>query len=301
MPSLYEKLAPGQPAFTTETQTGDYVVSYPLGPLEPTALEIRAPYQQYRTSYTRPTADTPLTYGARTAYFIDDVDFQDLRGGLCTWTRIWRTVPAQWVDDGQYAFTYPAYTSAGAIGNSFPVTAISANISVAPIQYTLTTTATGLSAGSSVFLDLNFRTGTANNHVSGITGLVAASSGASITVTDIILYSAFGYTSVTGTVRSASAFRTEPLTLRADCQIVHDYALSNIGNIANTLPTVEAWLPIEASTGAATTSLSNTTIPTNTLYQSMIDAGTTIIPEPSTRQRYAGNIYERSTILIAAR
>jgi hypothetical protein len=306
MSTIYEKLGSGQPAFSTETPIGDYVISYPLGPLEPTALEITRPYTQYRVDYTRPAADTPLTLTvsgvSRTAYFIDDVNFStEQRGGLWEWTRIWRTVPASWTDDGQYAFTYPAYSSAGGIGNSFPVTAISANISSAPYQYTLTTTATGLSAGNSVFLDLNYKSGSSNNHVSGVTGLVAASSGSSITITDLILYTGLSYTSVTGTVRAASAYRTAPLTLRADCQIVHDYALSNTANVANTLPTIEAWGPIEASTGAATTSLSNTTIPTNSTYQSMVDAGTLIIAEPTTRSRYAGNIYERTTILVPAR
>lgn len=301
MPAIYEKLGTGQAAFTAETQSSDYTITYPLGALEPTALEIRADFTQYRSSYSRPAVNAPLTYGARTAYFIDDVDFRDLRGGLCTWTRIWRTVPASWTDDGQYAFTYPAYSSAGAIGNAFPVTAISANTSSAPYQYTLSTTATGLSAGSSVFIDVTYKTGSANCHASGITGLVSASSGSSVTITDLILYTGFSYTNVTGSVRAAAAYRPDPVTLRADCQIQYDYALSNVGNIANALPTIEAWNPIEASTGAAVTALSNTTIPTNANYQSMIDAGTTIVPEPSTRTRYAGNIYERKLILIAAR
>ena len=71
MSTIYYKTGSGQPAFTTESQIGDYVITYVLGAAEPTALEIRAPFMQTRADYARPAANTTLSItvdgSARTA------------------------------------------------------------------------------------------------------------------------------------------------------------------------------------------------------------------------------------------
>ncbi len=48
MSALFEKLAPGQTAFTSEVQQGDYVIEQALGANDPTALHITAKFWIYR-------------------------------------------------------------------------------------------------------------------------------------------------------------------------------------------------------------------------------------------------------------
>lgn len=307
MPLIYEKLAPGQPAFTAETQQGDYAIEYPLGAAEPTALIIRARYMQYRANYARPAADTPLTYGAQTAYFVDDTDFTDERGGLTSWTRTWATLPATWSEDSELAFPYPAFQGTPSLGNSFPVTALAANTFARPITYTLTTTATGISAGDQVYVDINYliadSSGSQNVHTAGTYPVKAATPGTNIVLSALATYG-LSYGGVTGTVRKVgtSLGRTSPTTEPVDARIQHDYALTSVANIANVLPAIDRFRPILASNPAVeVTYLTSATLPSVATYESMVTAGTEIVAQRSTRRIYAGNIHERQTTYVVAR
>ena len=149
MASIYQKLAAGQTAFTAEAQDGDYVIEYPLGPAEPTHIAIKARFKQFRANYARPAANTTLSItvdgSARTAYFIDDVEAQDIRGAVKAWTRLWATVPASWSEPGgTYTYAFPAFTAAYALGNTFPISNIVASAS----NYTLNAAANATLATS---------------------------------------------------------------------------------------------------------------------------------------------------------
>ncbi len=260
---------------------------------------------QFRANYARPAANSNITYGAQTAYFVNDEGFSDQRGGVTTWTRTWSTVPATWYEDSQYAFAFPAY-AASAIGNIASVTAISANRTAFPWQYTLAAAATGLAAADTAFVDVGYTQGTqANIHVSVAAQIVSANA------THVIIGSALGaylydngsaFTGVVGTIRKMSAYRATPGDAEpVDAIITHDYAVSDSQNIANVLPIVAKFSPIIAANGQKTDTLSAATLPASATYASMVAAGTLIVAEPSTRDIYAGNIYERRTITVRAK
>jgi len=300
MPSaIYEKLGSGQPAFTTATQDGDYTVEYPLGASEPTHLLIRARFKIYRTSYSRPAANTTLTYGSATAYFLDDTDFTDERGGLQSFTRLWATVPASWTEPGgTYAYSFPAFTAATTFGNSFAVTAIAASAA----YYVLTTTATGISSADQIYLNLNYVRSAQNYQLTFTTSAVAASSGSSVTVSNI-LPGQNVFTSVTGTVRKGNRGRGTPTAYSVDSFVVHDYALSSEAAQDTDLPQIPAFSPVSVSLGASgleVTTLSTGTLPTAANYESMVAAGSFLVALPSERRRYLGNIYERTVRLVRA-
>lgn len=111
MCALFFKTASGQNSFATETQVSDYVVDPALGPGEPTALFISTRFWQLRTSYSRPAANTLLTYNGQAAYFAEDIGFTDLTGGVVEWTRRWATLPAAWIDFETFSLQYPGIDS----------------------------------------------------------------------------------------------------------------------------------------------------------------------------------------------
>ena len=297
MSSIYQKLGAGQTAFTAEAQDGDYVTEYPLGAAEPTHVLIKAVFKQFRADYTRPAANTTLTYGGLTAYFIDDVGFTDERGGLCSWTRLWATIPASWSEPGgTYAYAFPAFTAVYSLGNTFPVSNIVANAS----NYSVNTNATGISTSDDVFFDLNYVRNSQNYHVTFTTPALFASSGVNVTIPGI-LPGTGSFSGPTGTVRKGNKGRDLPATDSVDSFVLHDYALSSETTLDTDLPQIKAFAPITAGVPTETQYLVSTTLPSTTQYQSMISAGTLIVVQPSDRTRYLGNIYERTTRLVKAK
>ena len=301
MSTIYYKTGSGQPAFTTAAQIGDYVITYALGAAEPTALEIRAPFMQTRADYARPAANTTLSItvdgSARTAYFIDDVEAQDIRGAVKAWTRLWATVPASWSEPGgTYTYAFPAFTAAYALGNTFPISNIVASAS----NYTVNTNATGISTSDDVYFDLNYVRNAQNYHVTFTTPALSASSGVNVTVPGI-LPGTGNFSGPTGTVRKGNKGRDLPATDSVDSFVLHDYALSSETTLDTDLPQIKAFAPITAGVPTETQYLVSTTLPSTALYQSMISAGTLIVVQPSDRTRYLGNIYERTTRLVKAK
>ena len=297
MSTTYQKLAAGQTAFTAESQEGDYTIEYPLGASEPTHLLIKARFIQLRTSYARPAANTTLSYGSSTAYFLDDVDFQDIRGGLQSWTRLWATIPASWSEPGgTYAYAFPAFTAVVTLGNNFPVSAIAAS----GANYDINTNATGISSGDDVYFDLNYIRNSQNYHVTFTTPVLATSSGVSVTI-PALLPGVSTFSTPTGTVRKGNKGRDIPASDTVDSFVLHDYTLSSEATLDNDLPQIKSFSPITAGVPTETQYLNSTTIPSTTLYQSMVSAGTLIVALSSERRRYLGNIYERSTRLVKAK
>lgn len=126
MSTVYYLLAPGQPAFTDEAQSGAWVRQFAFGALEPTAQLFHAEFTQLANAYQRPNytgvsganingnivysnyfANTNIN--GRIAYFCDDLFFNDLRGNLQTWTREVATLPANFSDYETYPYTFPGY------------------------------------------------------------------------------------------------------------------------------------------------------------------------------------------------
>lgn len=293
------KVAAGQTAFTTAVQTADYEVSYPFGANEPTAIVIKAPFMQTRADYARPAANTTLTYGSATAYFIDDSDFRDERGGVCTWTRTWATIPATWSEPGgSIAYTFPAYTVGIAFGSIYPVTGF--------YQWNATTVicntnATGVSAADMCFLDVNYIRANQNYHITTVERASYVQSGTYIAFLPVLPGSGV-WTDVTGTVRAGNLGRSAAETIEVDSRLIHEYVLSAETTVNIDLPQVDKFSPVNSSGyEVSTLSTGTATIPNSASYASMVAAGTEIVAARSERSRYLGNIYCRTTRLVKAR
>lgn len=303
MPFPSFQTAAGQNAFTTETRISDYQIEHALGANEPTALSISARYMQTRADYARPAANTTLTYdnGAGsdvTAYFVDDVEFQDLGGGVQEWRRIWATIPATWQEPGgTVAFTFPAYTAGVAFGSIFSATGAIANGN----YYTVNTNATNIAVTDTVLFDLSYLRNSQNYHVTFVTDAKYANSGTNVGIAKV-LPGVGTFSSVSGTVREWSTGRVLPQTIEVDSFIIHEYALADDTTADVLLPQVERFAPVNSSGYEVDTlSTGTATYPNSTTYASMVAAGSLIVARRSDRRKYAGNIWERTTLVVAAR
>jgi hypothetical protein len=295
--------AAGQNAFTTETRVSDYVITQALGANEPTALLISAKYWQTRANYARPAANTVLTYdngaGADvTAYFIDDTEFTDQGGGVQEWTRTWATVPASWMEPGgTFAFTFPAYISPIAFGTLYSVTNANTNGN----YYDLATNAANIAATDTFLLDLNYVRNSQNYHVTFQTDAKFAGTGTLVPIAKV-LPGAGTFSGVTGTLQEVRIGRSLAETLEVDSYLIHDYALASETTADILLPQIDRFSPVNSS-GYAVEALSTgtATTPNSATYGAMVAAGTLITARRSDRRKYAGNIWERTTLVVAAR
>lgn len=303
MSIIYEGLGGGQTAFSAEVQQGAYIIEQALGANEPTALFIRARFKQYRANYARPAANTALTYdnGAGsdvTAYFVDDTDFQDERGGLQSWTRTWATIPATWQEPGgTFAFTFPAYISPIAFGTLYTVTGANTNGN----YYDLLTNAASIAAADTFLLDLGYVRNVQNYHVTFQTDAKFAGNGTRVPIAKVLPGSG-AFSGVTGTLQEVRLGRNLPETLEVDSYVIHDYAVADETTADILLPQIARFTPTNNS-GYAVEYLSTglATFPNSATYGSMVAAGTLIAVRPSDRRKYAGNIWERTTLVVAAR
>lgn len=294
--SVQFKTAAGQNAFTVATRVSDYLISYPLGAAEPTALLITAEFMQTRANYARPAENAVLSYNGSNAYFVDDEGFTDVHGGVTKWQRKWATVPASWSEYEETAYEFPAYIVGVAFGTTFNVT----NIAVSGANIELTTNATNISAGDEVYLDLAFTRNSKSYRLTYTTPCVSASSGASVT-----LYSQFpgsgAFTSVSGTVRKGQTGRTSPEQIVCSARVLHEYALTSDLSLGTDLPAIAAFQPVNSSGyKVSTLSTGTATVPNSDAYLAMIKNGVELAVERSTRMRYLGNIWVRRTRFVKA-
>jgi len=110
------------------------------------------------------------------------------------------------------------------------------------------------------------------------------------------------FTSVGGTVKVMSPARFAPRALIVGSRVVSDYALATPETLESVLPLVNQFQPIDSSGNeAAILSTGTATSPNSAEYQKWMAAGTEIVAEPSTRERWRGNIWVRKTRLIPAK
>lgn len=295
--------AAGQPAFTTETRTGDYIITQALGAREPTALQITAEFTQTRADYARPAPNTTLTYdnGAGsdvTAYFVDDVEFEQLGAGVQKFTRIWATIPASWSEPGgTFAMTFPAYFSPTAFGTLYTATDAYANGN----YYNVMSNAAAITAGDTFLLDLNYTRNSQNYHVTFQAEAKFAGDGTRVPIA-YVLPGTGAFSGVTGTLQEVRIGRVLAETIEVDSFLLHEYALADEITADVYLPLVDKFSPVNSS-GYEVDSLSTgtATTPNSATYGSMVAAGTLIVARRSDRAIYAGNIYERTTLCVKAR
>jgi hypothetical protein len=293
----YEGLGAGQPSFGTEVQQGDYTVERAIGANEPSALHISARFMIYRQLSSRPAPNSTVAIGAYTGYFDTDDNYTDLGGGVMEFTRHWYTIPATWQEPGgTFAFTFPGYPAGVAFGSIFAATDALANGN----YYTVNTNATNIAVADTVMFDLNYLRNSQNIHVTFVADAKYVSSGVHVGIAKILPGSG-AFSGVTGSVREWSTGRTTAETLEVDSFLLHEYALADETTADIVLPQVDAFAPVD-STGYPVSTLTTGlgTYPNSTTYASMVAAGSLIVARRSDRRKYAGNIWERTTLLVAA-
>jgi len=296
--SIFYKTGAGQNAFTVEERVSDYIVEYPIGAAEPTAIVVSADFERTRANYARPNANALLAYNSQNVYFINDEGFQDKTGGVVRWRRTWASIPSAWSEPEEFAFTFPSYIVGISFGSTFNVT----NISASGANVTLTTTATGISSGDDVYLDLAYTRNSQNYHMTFITPALIGTSAGSWVVVANKLHGSGNFTNVSGTVRKGNTGRSTPESLVVPSRVLHEYALSSETALDTDLPIVEKFAPVNSS-GYEITALSTgtATVPNSAAYANMVSTGIEIVADRSQRQRYMGNIYCRLTRLVKAR
>lgn len=229
------------------------------------------------------------------AYFVRQGALRDVDGGQVRYERLFATVPSQWSDTESFAFEFPAFPP-GTPGTSFNATSIS-NAGSGTVF--IGTNATGISVGDNVYAQVKYFRAGFWYQQSFFGKATAASSGASVTIPGTMLGIVGTASSVSGVVAETAVGRTNAETLTVGSRVVNDYALSTVANLDTDLPVVQQFRPVD-NTGAITSSLSATTIPTSSAYAALAVDGTEIVAQASVRRRYLGNIYVRSTRLVKA-
>lgn len=298
--------AAGQPAFNTVATVGAPIWEKVL-PVPNQRVVFRQRFMQTAAAYTPLAYDTPYpadaTYGVPTSttyYLVSEENFNNERGGIMTWDRVYAAVPTSWTEPEEYAYTYPAFGGSQPT-TTYAVTAVTASGST----FTLSTSIT-FTVGDSVFINVGV------TQVSGLftnrfqsTGYflaIGGSSGTTLQVANLIPYYIPGvaFTSVTGfTGKGGKPGRDLPKAMVIPSNVVNDYALASISGLNTSLPLIDAFVVITAN-GSETDVVSNTTFPDNATYVSMVENGTQIVAATSVRRRFLGNIYVRQTRYIPA-
>ncbi len=270
-------------------------IEYPLEG-EPAHFTVTRTYEGPSSTYTPVAMDTADgEFGS--AKLIRQGPLVDVGGGCIRYDRVFATIPASWSDSEDFAITFPSYFVGISFGSTFTVTAINAS----GANYVLSTTATGISIADDVFIDLEFTRGGRTYHTTFREKAVAVSSGASVAIGGFLAGSGT-FSSVSGSVRKGNTGRTLPLDIVVGTRLLNDYALTSEANLDTDLPYLDKFSPV-TSTGYETSFLSTgtATVPNSDTYAAMIKNGVEIVAERSTRRRYMGNIWVRTTRLAKAR
>lgn len=261
----------------------------PLLPLEPSAMLYEQDFLVARGSYASAAfSDTNATYTS--AYFVGDTAFRDMGDSVWQFTRQWATVPASFSEFETVAFTYPAL-AASVSGSSATVTAMTKSGS----NIELTTTVSGVSAGDTVYLNVQFTESPFTYSRFGWYKVVSTGTNI-VRVAAAFLSSASSFSSVSGTIQKGALGRSNPKTVTVTSRLGREFLYT--ASPSTELPAFQAFRPV-AATGDDVTTLSVTTIPSVSTYQGYLASGAELVAE-SRVTRWRGNIYERVTRYVPA-
>lgn len=284
----------GQTLFTVETPQGGFMPDHPFGEPCRDALVITQRFWQRRANYARPAANAQNCSAYPAAYFIQDAGFRDVGMGIVEWVRTWATIPPSWSEPESYAFFYPAY-AAGATGAAKNVNGIVQ--SGATTIFSLSVAGDAV-AGDSVYVNVNYtRNGIVRS--SAFQAVAVATTNAAQVTVAYILPGSGAFSAVSGSVTKSVTGVAAPRSLVVGSRVAYDYALSSLATLDADLPLAPLFAPIDAA-GLLTDRLTSTTIPSDADYRAMVNAGAELVVE-STRHRYLGNIFVRTTRMVPAK
>lgn len=282
----------GLTSWNTHKQVKLREIDYPLREQEPNHFTVTRTYEGPKETYAALALDT-ADDDFFAAKFVRQGPLADIGGGSIRYERVWATVPASWSEPESYAYTFPAFLGATAFGTPFNVTAITAGAG----NFVLTTAATGISIGDSLYLSLNYVRGSKTYQHNVFCRAVAATSTVSVTI-PAILFGSGAFGTVSGTIAKSTPGRAVGITQVVGSRLLHDYALSSTAALDTDLPLQQPFTPVDAS-GNILTGISASTYPTSAVYAAMIANGGELAAQIE-RRRYMGNIYVRITRLVPA-
>ncbi len=229
------------------------------------------------------------------AYLVEHGETSDSGADDVTYTRLYATIPPQWFDAEDYAYTFPGLTP-GSAGASSTITSIAGG---GLNEVVLGTAITGVAVNDVVTAQVRYTRGGVVYSQGFYGKVLAVSAGVSVTMAGNLLGTVGSASSVTGSISEVAVGRDQPKDMIVDGRIQHDYALTTETGLATDLPRFELFQP---TTNAAyeTDMLTATTSPTNTEYVTMITSGSEIVVECK-RTPYLGNIWVRKTRLLPAK
>lgn len=233
-----------------------------------------------------------------TYYLVEESPLQPLDGGLAKWTRTYAKVPSARSDYEAYAARLPGLSYGATAGGANPILAITNAVKASTTVTITTSTAHGLIPGNTVAI----------TYYTSLFGLKSQEYTFGAYVAAIPTATTFTYTtnvSITGwnfEWAQLSGHARAPLSRVVDSRLDFAYYLPGVtGGI--TTPDDIPILPVPTiydQFGALTETYSTLSTPTQSAYQTQINAGTWIVAEPTSKRRWRGNIYEAVTRYIRA-
>lgn len=292
--------AAGQPAFNSVVTVG-LPQWEKLLPVPNDKVVFRQRFMQTAASYAPLSYDTPYpadsTYGVPTSttyYLVSEENFTPERGGMMSWDRMYSAVPTSWTDSEEYAYNYPAFNGSQTVGTTYNVTAITASGTYYSVSSSLT-----FSTGDNLFLNVQFVRSSIIWRVANYVQAMGGVSGTNVLISNIFNGSG-AFSSLSGSIGKATPARGLPKAYVVPSNIVNDYALSSVTALDSNLPIVQPFAVID-NTGYETDTITNLTIPSNASYVSMVATNTQLVAAASSRRRFLGNIFVRSTRYVPAK
>jgi hypothetical protein len=292
--SLGTSLAPGT-YFNTATELwNSRTYRYPLkGTAAKDHFVFRRLWQINVDNYS-PAALDAADSVETSAYLVEE-DVLEQIDKILRFYQDFATIPAQWIEPQDDSFTFPGYDQSTSVGTSKTISAYTAATGA------FTTSAShDLSNGEYVSATFVFNNGGSVWTNTQIQKISSVGSTTGIMTPGAQLPGSF----VSGTLIKIVPIR-EPTTLISSGEIVHDYFLPGVSMIGSSVIASRDAIPllqpfaVTDATGAATDSLSSTTVPSVSAYLSSVAAGEKI-PKYCGRTRYLGNIVRRDTGFVRA-
>ena len=268
-------------------------IDYPLGEGEPAHYTVKRTYEGPSSTYASLALDTADTEFSA-AKFVRQGPRVDCGAGCIRYDRLFATVPAQWSDPEDYPFTFPAFTGANTFGTTYAISGAATSTGTVIVTHA---TSSGIAAGDAVYISLNYTRG-GIKYSQTFSAVAVATTNTNQTTVPGVLQNSGTISAVSGFVAKSLPARPNVLDVIADSRIVRDYVLSSTASIATDLPLSQLFSAVD-NTGAKTTTLTATTVPTSAIYAALVTSASEIVVG-CTRKRYLGNIYCRETRLVPA-
>lgn len=281
--------------FTTASAVGPIIPSYPVEG-DTSAVLYRQDFMVDAQYYSRLALDTAHATISG-AYLVDESTPQHYGGGIVQFTRTYAKIPNDRNEYETYSYTVPG------IGYDDPLSfrewIASASTAAGSTTLTIDNPPHSFSTGDWVSIDYwVYDSGTGLFFLRQSSRDVNSSTSSTIVVDEITdTYTIARWNSVYLALVNRPPFQQAVMST-----VTYKYYLPGVTSGITTVADIPILTPtlIESSDGVVVDTYTGTTTPSLSDYRTAVSGGDTIVVEPSTLRRYAGNIWERATRYITA-